>query len=89
MHCIYIVLKKVSEPCYPPSLFGNGLLDVVQKGSHPGRSWKLQLYPSNLAYSTVVMWWKVLGEGINDGFVECVGLGGGLWVDDELLELMT
>jgi len=33
VHCIYIVLKKVSEPCYPPSLFGNGLLALVQKGN--------------------------------------------------------
>jgi hypothetical protein len=35
-HCIYIVLKKVSETCYPPSLFGNILLYLVQDGGRSG-----------------------------------------------------
>jgi hypothetical protein len=36
MHCDYTVLKKVSETCYPPSLFGKGLAELVREGAYPG-----------------------------------------------------
>ena len=32
----------------------------VKRGSAPGE--KLQIYPSDLTYSTLVMWWNVLGQ---------------------------
>ena len=36
MHCNYTVLKKISETCYPPSLFGKSLPELVYMGSAPG-----------------------------------------------------
>jgi len=33
MHCNYTVLKKISETCYPPSLFGKSLPELVYMGS--------------------------------------------------------
>ena len=36
MHCNYTVLKKISETCYPPSLFGKSLPELVYMGSTPG-----------------------------------------------------
>ena len=36
MHCNYTVLKKISETCYPPSLFGKSLLELVYMGRTHG-----------------------------------------------------
>ena len=46
-------------------------------GPYPGK--KPQLLPTNLAYSTPVMWWKWLEELFGGGFVSCGGLSGGFW----------
>jgi hypothetical protein len=35
-----------------------------------GASKKLQLYPTTMTYSTLVMGWKGLGDMAGDGFVE-------------------
>ena len=36
MHCNYTVLNKISETCYPPSLFGKSLPELVYMGLFPG-----------------------------------------------------
>jgi len=33
MQCNYTVLKKISETCYPPSLFGKSLPELLYMGS--------------------------------------------------------
>ena len=38
MHSIYIVLKKVSETCYPPSLSGKSLFNLVRAGFEWGKN---------------------------------------------------
>ena len=40
---------------------------------------KLQLYPTNLTYSTPIMRYKALQWMTGVGFVECVGLCGDFW----------
>jgi len=54
------------------------MLCAVEKVWAPPRGQKPEINPTNLTYSTLVMWWKGLGGMIGDEFVEWVGLGGGL-----------
>ena len=44
-----------------------------------GGNKKLQLYPTNLTYSTPTVPCKALGYMTGDGFVQCDGLFGGFW----------
>jgi hypothetical protein len=52
--------------------------DRGQRGGIPGVK-KLYFHPTNLTDSTVVAGWKALGCLTVDGFVESVGLIGGLF----------
>jgi hypothetical protein len=45
MHCNYTILKKVSETCYPPSLFGKSLPELVYMESTPGQKTPVVVVP--------------------------------------------
>jgi hypothetical protein len=45
MDCNYTVLKTISETCYPPSLIGKILSELVYMGSTPGQKTPVVVAP--------------------------------------------
>ena len=77
VHCNHIVLKKVSETCYPPSLFGNNLLYQVQDGGRSGV--EIPITPVDPVAPDAGDVVEGLGGKVWRRVVECVGLIGGFW----------
>ena len=68
--CWYFLKVPSCIVTKPPKLVSS-VLALSEYGGF--RFSEFQLYPTNMTYSTPVMWWKGAGEVAGDGLVVCDG----------------